>query len=135
MDNITYPKYITPRLALQSLGTQWGRRLSKDIWIRALLQNICGCQNHVAVVPDVRFINEMEAIRGIGGKVWRIRRPSTDKPYSQDMHESEREQLSVPDIWFDHVIINDQDIEHLEYLVADFLSDDYLKGIYCAAKQ
>ena len=55
----------TPRDMMQTLGTEWGRRLvADDIWVQALLQdeNIGN-----VVIADVRFDNEAKLIRKKGG--------------------------------------------------------------------
>lgn len=61
----------SPRRLLQSLGTEWGRdMIHPDIWIMATLRRIEGVAD--AVITDVRFNNEAEAILARGGEVWRI---------------------------------------------------------------
>lgn len=64
----------TPRQALQTLGTEWGRAcLGADLWVRLWAAEAL---NHAHVVADdVRFGNEAEAIRQAGGRVIRIVRP------------------------------------------------------------
>ena len=63
----------TPRQALQTLGTEWGRDcLGADFWVRIWAAEAA---NHAHVVADdVRFPNEAAAIRGAGGLVIRIDR-------------------------------------------------------------
>ena len=61
----------SPRVALQMLGTEWGRALDPNFWVNlwgikaagilALGQNV--------VLDDCRFPNEAEAIRKLGGFV------------------------------------------------------------------
>lgn len=64
----------TPRYALQSLGTEWGRDcIDPDLWVRAWAAAIEGKPR--VVVDDVRFANEVAAIRGLGGRIVRIARP------------------------------------------------------------
>lgn len=62
----------TPRWAMQSLGTEWGREcIDADLWIEhwryAFKQ-----QHQSVVVDDCRFPNEVVAIRVAGGFVVRI---------------------------------------------------------------
>lgn len=65
----------TPRHAMQTLGTQWGRDcLGEDFWvglwaIRA--QEVFNAGGRV-VVDDCRFPNEAEAIHALGGKIIKI---------------------------------------------------------------
>ena len=64
----------TPRQALQTLGTEWGReQIGADVWVR-LWAAEASAWPHV-VADDVRFANEAAAIRGAGGLVIRIDRP------------------------------------------------------------
>lgn len=66
----------TPRWAMQSIGTEWGRDLiCGDLWIRTW-QRACSeiPEDRGIVVDDVRFVNEAEAIRAQGGLVIRVER-------------------------------------------------------------
>jgi hypothetical protein len=65
---------ITPRYILQYWGTEVCRNgFHNDIWI-ASLENKIRKTNDNVVVTDVRFPNEITAIKNAGGKVFRIRR-------------------------------------------------------------
>lgn len=77
---------IVPRVAMQTLGTEWGRSLHPNIWIECLFRRIHADQTpvptltpnglhswvlprvDVALVTDVRFPNEAKAIREVGGR-------------------------------------------------------------------
>lgn len=64
----------TPRWAMQSLGTEWGREcIDADLWV-ALWCNAyrSDLRGRSVVVDDRRFPNEVAAIRGEGGFVLRI---------------------------------------------------------------
>ena len=88
----------TPRQAMQTIGTEWGRDLiDPELWVRAWLQDISGFDRVVA--DDVRFPNECAAIRARGGVVIRIDRPGL----VPDGHVSESHALP-----FDFAIRNDQ---------------------------
>jgi hypothetical protein len=66
------PHYqVSPRRALQTLGTDWGRALGESLWVNATLDTLP--EGHT-VICDVRFPNEVEAIQARGGKVIRLRR-------------------------------------------------------------
>jgi hypothetical protein len=92
---------LTPRLALQTLGTQWGRALDPDVWIRITLRRaraLClsrGARHAGTRIPvdagypykikgvaitDCRFPNEASAIRRAGGVIWRVDRPGPEYP-------------------------------------------------------
>jgi hypothetical protein len=65
----------TPRHAMQTLGTQWGRDcIGKDFWLnlwgqRALQTLRDGGR---VVVDDCRFPNEAQLIRRVGGDIYKI---------------------------------------------------------------
>lgn len=64
----------SPRYLLQTLGTEWGRNtISQSIWVDAAMRRADGVEN--AVIADVRFNNEAEAIKAAGGKIYLIVRP------------------------------------------------------------
>ena len=61
----------TPRHAMQTLGTDWGRALiGESLWVDAAMRN-CPAD---AVFDDCRFQNEFDAIRERGGIVIEIQR-------------------------------------------------------------
>lgn len=63
----------SPRELLQLLGTEWGRNTIKPtIWIERAL----ALAGENAVITDLRFDNEAQAIHERGGVVWRVLRPS-----------------------------------------------------------
>lgn len=90
----------TPREAMQTLGTEWGRMLiGTDVWLNAWQQAIKGVD--FVVADDVRFENEAGIVRAQGGVVIRIERSKSGTPVGSG-HASE--QLAFqPDI----VIRND----------------------------
>ena len=62
----------TPRLAMQTLGTEWGRRtLSDTIWVDTTLNRAQTAENG-ALITDVRFLNDADAIKAAGGIIIRI---------------------------------------------------------------
>lgn len=61
----------TPRQAMQTLGTEWGRKcIGEDFWVNAWMQDARRFR-HV-VVDDCRFPNEAQAVRQMGGVIWSI---------------------------------------------------------------
>lgn len=84
----------SPRELLQLFGTEFGRNLvSESIWIDLAMQKAdrYASVGVSVVITDVRFDNEAEAVRGAGGRVWRVVR---DAPSclagSTSIHASER---------------------------------------------
>lgn len=75
----------SPRHAMQTLGTEWGRNLiGENFWVETL--TIAARSTPLVVVSDVRFPNEVDAVRRNGGKVIRISRPGLA---ANDDHPSE----------------------------------------------
>lgn len=64
---------FSPRYALQYVGTELFRDvLHKDIWVFAL-ENTIQKYDRV-VISDVRFPNEIDMLKRLGGHVWSVRR-------------------------------------------------------------
>lgn len=85
----------TPRQAMQTLGTEWGRQLvAPDLWTRAWARAANGLP--LVVADDVRFPNEAEAIRARGGIVIEITSPCAGSA-SGSSHASERMEFE-PDL-------------------------------------
>jgi len=146
-------EYLTPRHALQQLGTQWGRSCYPDIWVdyalrvaQALLKGSAtqatkyeaptyedwehpGYDPRVGleawrvrtkasiakgvVIPDVRFNNEVEAIRAAGGEVWKITRPIPRLEGAAGQHQSETELDGIDPKLFHAFIENSATLEKL----------------------
>ena len=67
----------TPRHAMQTLGTEWGRGLiSNDIWVEAWTREVLGvlAEGSCVIVDDCRFENELDAALSMGGYVLRLER-------------------------------------------------------------
>lgn len=100
----------SPRSLLQTLGTEWGRRhVSGDVWVKIAIRR--ALRSSLVAIPDVRFDNEAEAIRGAGGCIWMITRPGPSCLGAEAAaHVSER---GVADHLVDVVIANDGDLNLL----------------------
>lgn len=73
----------SPRQAMQTLGTEWGReRIGADLWAQAWTRAARDrlAQGRTLVADDVRFANEIAAIRGLGGRVYWIDRGAAAPP-------------------------------------------------------
>lgn len=86
-----YPNHVTGRFLLQTLGTDWARKLiTEDIWmlmLRERLEKDMKVLGGLMVIDDLRFPNEAHMVRDLGGEVWLVRRRGF-KP-SADNHSSE----------------------------------------------
>ena len=98
---------LTPRQFLQTLGTEVARKCHPDVWIRRALEsaNFLLEERPGVVIPDVRFRNEVDAIKAAGGKVIRLTR-GDGLEGEAGRHASETEQSGIPDEVFDYVLEN-----------------------------
>lgn len=131
-DRLNMPD-LTPRWVLQHWGTEVCRQgFHDDIWIASLEHRILKTRDNI-VITDVRFPNEITAIRNAGGIVVRIKR-GPDPEWYQDainvnagptnmswaiskwkieelkIHASETAWIGLPT---DATINNDSTIDHL----------------------
>lgn len=108
----------TPRHAMQTLGTEWGRDcIHQDFWInlwRRQARDILD-EGGSVVIDDCRFENEAKAIIEFGGEVWRIIRPGLKIDAT---HSSESEQTKIDTKVILH---NDGSIEDLAKAISSEL--------------
>ena len=63
----------TPRFLMQTVGTEWGRRMiHPDLWIKSALRR--SAAHDSVVLSDVRFPNEAQLIHDAGGVILRVHR-------------------------------------------------------------
>lgn len=105
------------RWAMQSLGTEWGRKLiHPDLWMNAWKLQVSHTSTPIVVADDLRFMNEAAAVRSFGGIVIRVRRSAVEK-IDETLHPSAR----WWDIPTDAEVHNDGDVDHLERQVGRVL--------------
>lgn len=75
---------MTAREFMQFFGTDIMRKIHINVWANACINKIIKEDSSLAIVADVRFPNEVEAINKAGGKVLRLERNIHD-----DKHDSE----------------------------------------------
>lgn len=102
------------RRLLQVFGTEVGRELLRDsIWVDVVLDQISDADEWPEarfVITDVRFPNELEALRKVpGAQLWKINRAGVNPVNS---HVSD---AGIPDDEFDLVIENDGTLQDLKY--------------------
>jgi len=110
------------REVYQSLGTDWGRTMvGQDIWIlagRARIDTLLGdVESDIIrgiVIDDIRFDNEAELVRNMGGVVIEITRSSVP----QMDHASE---AGISRDLIDFSFANEGDILTLQHQVRDYL--------------
>lgn len=107
----------SPRNILQWWGTEYRRAQSESYWTQSAeirIRTIQASPNPPAgiVVTDVRFPNEAELIRRLGGFIWKIWRPGSEPAPSGHASEVSGDEFK-PDL----TILNLHDIRHLQGLV------------------
>lgn len=126
---------MTPRKALQLMGTEAGRNVfGENLWVDSVFKKMYDSQQSKFVITDVRFENEIESLRSVGGKVYLVNRgpapvwfstaildksgvkiPGLDNKRMKDLypevHISEWDWIISE---FDGVIDNNGDLNHLE---------------------
>jgi hypothetical protein len=78
-----FGKEFSPRLALQLMGTEAGRDVfNPDLWVHTVLRRCEQAPYNNYVIADVRFPNEINAIKDSGGVVIRVRRGDDPEWYT-----------------------------------------------------
>lgn len=73
---------------MQTLGTEWGRcHVDPDIWIKAARHRLESSEDDLIVFDDVRFDNEADLIREMGGLIIHVDRGDL---VQNDDHASEQ---------------------------------------------
>lgn len=140
--------YLTPREALQQLGTQWGRKLYDNTWVDFGLRRARQLLEHhrtkrpkeahtfmnswvieeteLVVISDVRFVNEAKALREAGCAVWKVVRPDLKTDGAMYQHQSESEQRDREaeiDTFVTQTITNDNSLDALYGKVQNALKE------------
>lgn len=115
---------FSPRALMQVLGTEVGRSLSADLWVRHLelrlgLQPHGGPVHDRIVISDVRFPNEVAWLRAKGGKVVRLTRPQ-----AQGQARAHVSETALADMTPDYDVLNDSATEWSLQMRLDRICDD-----------
>jgi len=127
---------VTPRLVLQLFGTDCLRNGFHDgVWVSLLKKHMLDNPGNY-VIPDVRFRNEQNMIRELGGEIWRIQRGDIPEWYgcamldnttgsdlmeAYDVHPSEYKWIDMNNK-FDVTLYNEGTIENLKQQVLNMLN-------------
>lgn len=104
---------VSLRYLMQTLGTEWGRELIHgDLWV-ILAKSTALTHGPGMVVPDVRFENEAEWIRAIGGKIIHLERANRQQVKA---HTSEQGIVRRDE---DIVISNNGSLHDLQQTIQD----------------
>ena len=97
---------LTPRLFLQKIGTDLFRnQLHPNTWVSSTFANYL---NDAWIITDVRFPNELQAIKDRNGIVIRVNR--NNSLFKSVIHESE---TILDNATFDYIVDNNSDIQSL----------------------
>jgi len=108
------PVFLNARIALQTLGTEWGRRLYPHVWVDACFSRVRAGDVERVVVTDGRFRNELDRSRDQGAFCVKLTRGLAQ---STDPHPSEAEFRSIPDDAF-NLVLDNANIQLIEMPVA-----------------
>ena len=86
-EQVIEPWGISPRKIYQLLGTEVGRGIDVNIWVKNAEMFVKSVAGHTVVITDVRFDNEAFWIRNRGGVVINIVRDQDD--IVENRHSSE----------------------------------------------
>lgn len=110
-------KDMAGRTLLQYLGTDVFRTNRPDCWVNMAKEFILGLGDIVdyVLIPDTRFVNEIEVMREINPDKFRsilVSRPNFDNGLSEEQknHPSE---TSLDNYKFDIIVVNDGSIDDL----------------------
>lgn len=77
----------SPRYILQTLGTEWGRRMiGENIWCETLVTRIHDSTADFVLIDDLRFLNEARILKHLGASIILLSREGIE--YTGE-HESE----------------------------------------------
>lgn len=107
------------RHMLQTLGTEYGRQcLHPDVWVHAWLSRTSEALagGHRVICDDMRFPNELDAVRSLSGAAWQVTRSGVVR---MTTHASEGSLDAYEH--FDFVLRNDGSLSQLHLAVCQRL--------------
>lgn len=105
---------------LQKVGTNALRdHFNENVWINALLIELRKAEGNY-IITDCRFKNEAKAIKDAGGILIRVERPVNPIAEKSNRDLTHASEVDLDDYdGFDHVIINDGDLQSLQDKIVD----------------
>jgi hypothetical protein len=114
---------MSPRQALQLAGTEGGRNIfGQDLWVKTLQRRVQQHPTRNYAISDIRFKNEAEAIKAMGGIVIKINRTGAG---TASKHSSETELENYTN--WDAELDNNGDFNHLYAQLDQIVSKYVLK--------
>lgn len=125
-DHDWLPEFVSPRIALQTLGTEWGRKLCDNVWIDAAFKRMDHAREQAKAqrlgvlyssrpddlpvpplpnfaVTDGRFPNEIRRSNELGAMTVKLTRNENN---SADTHESETALRTIPRSAYRYILDN-----------------------------
>lgn len=119
---------VTPRFLMQTLGTEWGRQtVNENLWTTLFsvrVRNLLARGKNV-ICDDMRFSNEVETVKALGGTSVRVVRPST---YVDQVHRNGGYHASEGELDFhttDFLITNSGTLDDLRENVLALIRDRF----------
>lgn len=111
-------RYPAVRAMLRIQGTENGRNVhGADCWVKVAEERRKEFIDSRIVFRDLRFPNEADYIRSVGGEIWRIEGRISDEVASLAKHVSEQHVIEP-----DKIIINDGTLNRLYHRINTMLS-------------
>lgn len=107
------------RQVMQELGTDVLRGYDPDIWVRAMQDEIEFLERMGGgyyIIDDIRFPNEVEMVKEMGGEVWKVVRSGQTE---EDGHISELQALSG----LSHILFNSLSLDLFKFKVRTRLQE------------
>ena len=135
--------HLTPRWVLQQWGTEVCRdSFHRDIWIASMERKIyeakLTCAENFSepriVIPDTRFVNEVDMIQRLDGQVWWVRRNQEPQWFTDYRYNGIEPTEAHPSEWawarsgFDFTIRNEGTLEDLHVKIYN-LVDNYAQNL------
>jgi dephospho-CoA kinase len=124
---LTIPKPKDRKL-LQWLGSDWGRSIDVNLWVNIWKANaeleLKRSPNILVMCDDLRFDNEAEMVKSVGGKILCLEATSTQRAKRIELinstHQSEN---GVDPMYIDKVIKNNGSLELLTSKVKELIKE------------
>jgi hypothetical protein len=112
--------WLSLRSFAEGVGTSWGRNMvDPDLWVNigcSKIEKMLGKGQRV-VMDDVRFVNEANVARSLGGEVWSVVRPLDNG----GLRPTLASEGHLKGYEFDGVFANIGDVSDLEHLVRFYM--------------
>lgn len=147
LDHMKEKRILTARYALQTIGTEFGRRVQRNVWVnytrnhalellgggygydrtKGLIENKGVPTPTVVVVTDGRFPNEVVAVKAGGGEALLIQSSNLSAEAQQagvQGHASETSLALIPNNFWDYTLYNNKEagLKNLEACVETLIS-------------